>query len=156
MRQCGAERLAPPSNAHGQSGWLWMKILPTPNRSILAKSVPSQNQTVVHPSRLMIFQPWQVGERGRFRFIEHGPGHGLQGAPSWPIQVRRMCHLPQKAPPLDYDTINVAWPDQVSYPGMLCRGIFMNCCHHQFSARSIFRRHAVFQVTRNGLQAELS
>ena len=74
----------------------------------------------------------------------------LQGAPARPVEPRRVRNLPQQAPPLDDDAVNVARAHQIRHPAVLVERIFMDGGHDFLRARAVFRRHAVFQVAGNG------
>ena len=81
-----------------------------------------QNEPVIHAFGLMIFQRWQIRQRGGFGFLQNRFGRSLQLTPAGPIQIRGVGDLPQQAPPFDDDAVDVSRADKVGHPACLLSG----------------------------------
>jgi hypothetical protein len=80
--------------------------------------VPAQDETVVHAFCLVIFEGKQLGEGGRFGFVQDGFGLGSQGTSTRPFEVGSVGDLAEQAVPFDDDAVNVALAEEVGDPGV--------------------------------------
>src|SRR6266699_3187660 len=109
---------------------------------------------MIEPFGLVVFQRRQVSEGRGLGLVQNGLSHGLQGAPAWPVQVRCMPNLPKQAAPFDYHPVYVAGPEQVGDPAVLVQRVLVDRGNDLFGPSAVLRRHTIFEVAWNGLQAK--
>ena len=88
--------------------------------------MPPQDQPVIGPFGLMIFQRRQRREGRRFRLMQNRFGHRLQGAPTRPVQLRRVRDLSEQAAPFDDDSVNVTRAEQFRHPAMFVERVLVD------------------------------
>ena len=64
-----------------------------------------------------------------------------------------MRDLPQQAAPLDDHAVDVAGAEQFRHPPLFAQRVLVDARDDLLGPGTVFRRHAVFQVTGDGLQA---
>ncbi len=112
-----------------------------------------QDEAVVDPFGLVVFQRREIGDGGRLGFTQNFLGELLKGGPARPFEGGGVGDLPQGAAPLDDDAVDVAGTEQVGDPVVLGERIFMNAGDDYFGAGAILRRDAVLEVAGNGLES---
>src|SRR2546422_1873672 len=117
--------------------------------------MPPEDQTMLNPPGLSVIERRQVRDRRRLSFVQDPLGHRLKRGPARPVEGRGSGDLSQQTPPFDDDPIDVAGAEEFRDPSALVRRTLVNAGDDLFRSTSITGRHAVLQVTRDGLKPKV-